>query len=74
MHTTMVVEGESGTQQVSFDNCIIAVGATTRLLAGTTLSERVVTYEEQILDRELPASGDHRRRRRDRNRVRLCDA
>src|SRR5665213_1195251 len=53
---TMVVEGESGTQQVSFDNCIIAVGATTRLLAGTTLSERVVTYEEQILDRELPAS------------------
>ena len=53
---TMVVEGESGTQQVTFDHCIIAAGATTRLLPGTSLSERVVTYEEQILDRELPGS------------------
>jgi dihydrolipoamide dehydrogenase len=53
---SMVVEGDSGTQQISFDNCIVAVGATTRLLPGTALSERVVTYEEQILDRELPAS------------------
>ena len=53
---TMVVEGELGAQQVTFDHCIIAVGATTRLLPGTALSERVVTYEEQILDRELPRS------------------
>src|SRR4029077_21161539 len=34
----------------------IGTGATTRLVPGTTLSERVVTYEEQILDPELPGS------------------
>ena len=38
------------------DNLIIATGATTRLIPGTSLSERVVTYEEQILDDQLPAS------------------
>ncbi|TCP54055.1 dihydrolipoamide dehydrogenase [Tamaricihabitans halophyticus] len=43
-------------QTVTFDNCIIAAGATTKLLPGTQLSERVVTYEEQILDAELPNS------------------
>ena len=41
---------------MTFDNCIIATGATTRLLPGTALSERVVTYEEQIMTRELPGS------------------
>ena len=34
-------------------------------------SERVVTYEEQILAEDLPAVDHHRRRRRDRRRVRL---
>src|SRR5204863_4512468 len=29
---------------------------TTRLIPGTRLSERVVTYEEQILDEQLPGS------------------
>ena len=38
------------------DNLIIATGATTRLIPGTQLSDRVVTYEEQILDEELPGS------------------
>jgi dihydrolipoamide dehydrogenase len=38
------------------DNLIIATGATTRLIPGTSLSERVVTYEEQILDETLPES------------------
>jgi dihydrolipoamide dehydrogenase len=42
--------------QVTFGHCIIATGATTRLLPGTSRSERVVTYEEQILSSELPAS------------------
>ncbi|GAA2902815.1 dihydrolipoyl dehydrogenase [Streptosporangium fragile] len=42
-------------QTVTFDHCIIAVGATTRLLPGTSVSDRVVTYEEQILSRDLPA-------------------
>src|SRR3954468_16438582 len=45
-----------GDETITFDNCIIATGATTRLLPGTSLSERVVTYEEQILTEELPSS------------------
>ena len=45
-----------GDETITFDNCIIAVGATTRLLPGTELSERVVTYEEQILSADLPSS------------------
>ncbi|MBW4716455.1 dihydrolipoyl dehydrogenase [Saccharothrix obliqua] len=45
-----------GDERVTFDNVIIAAGATTRLLPGTKLSERVVTYEEQILSSELPES------------------
>ncbi|MEV8516693.1 dihydrolipoyl dehydrogenase [Dactylosporangium sp. NPDC051484] len=45
-----------GDETITFANCIIATGATTRLLPGTTLSERVVTYEEQILTEELPSS------------------
>ncbi|MER5959257.1 dihydrolipoyl dehydrogenase [Streptomyces sp. NPDC056121] len=45
-----------GTETVTFGNCIIATGATTRLLPGTALSDRVVTYEEQILSEKLPES------------------
>jgi len=46
------VNGET----VTFDNCIIAAGASAKLLPGTRLSERVVTFEEQILDDQLPGS------------------
>jgi dihydrolipoamide dehydrogenase len=53
---TFSVEGPNGTETVTFDNVIIAAGATTRLLPGTSLSERVVTYEEQIMTDGLPAS------------------
>ncbi|HZZ51726.1 MAG TPA: dihydrolipoyl dehydrogenase [Pseudonocardia sp.] len=45
-----------GTETVTFDDVIIATGAETKLLPGTSLSERVVTYEEQILTRDLPGS------------------
>ena len=45
-----------GDQTVTFDNCVIATGASTRLIPGTSLSDRVVTYEEQILSSELPSS------------------
>jgi dihydrolipoamide dehydrogenase len=45
-----------GEQTITFDHCIIAAGATTRLLPGTARSDRVVTYEEQILSVELPDS------------------
>ncbi|UYQ66212.1 dihydrolipoyl dehydrogenase [Streptomyces peucetius] len=54
---TMGVRASDGTEQsISFDHCILATGATTRLLPGTSLSERVVTYEEQILTDRLPES------------------
>ncbi len=43
-------------QTINFKNLIIATGASTRLIPGTTLSERVVTYEEQIMEDALPAS------------------
>jgi dihydrolipoamide dehydrogenase len=47
---------DGGNQTVTFDHCIIAAGATTKLLPGTELSERVVTYEEQIVQDRLPES------------------
>jgi dihydrolipoamide dehydrogenase len=53
--TISVKSGDSETQ-VTADNIILSVGATTRLLPGTTLSERVVTYEEQIVTDNLPSS------------------
>jgi dihydrolipoamide dehydrogenase len=52
---TIALSG-GGSETLTFDSCIIATGATTRLLPGTTLSERVVTYEEQIMTSELPKS------------------
>jgi dihydrolipoamide dehydrogenase len=54
--TVEVALTDGGTETLTFDDVIIATGATTRLLPGTSLSERVVTYEEQILTRELPRS------------------
>ncbi|CCH34593.1 dihydrolipoyl dehydrogenase [Actinosynnema sp. NPDC047251] len=45
-----------GDETITFANVIIAAGATTRLLPNTSLSERVVTYEEQILSSDLPES------------------
>jgi dihydrolipoamide dehydrogenase len=54
---TIEVElNDGGTEEVTADHVIIATGATTRLVPGTELSENVVTYEELILDDELPDS------------------
>jgi dihydrolipoamide dehydrogenase len=54
---TLEVElNEGGSQTVTFDNAIIATGSSTRLVPGTSLSENVVTYEKQILSRDLPGS------------------
>ncbi|WP_349269999.1 dihydrolipoyl dehydrogenase [Mycolicibacterium parafortuitum] len=47
---------EGDTEKVEFDNAIIATGSSTRLVPGTSLSDNVVTYEKQILSRELPES------------------
>ncbi|WP_028642626.1 dihydrolipoyl dehydrogenase [Nocardioides sp. URHA0020] len=40
----------------TFDHLIIGTGAKVRMLPGMSLSEHVVTYEEQILDSDLPGS------------------
>jgi dihydrolipoamide dehydrogenase len=54
--TLSVDLNDGGTETVTFDNAIIATGSSTRLVPGTSLSENVVTYEEQILARDLPES------------------
>jgi dihydrolipoamide dehydrogenase len=51
---TIVVDDDGKSTTVTFDSAIIAGGATTRLLPGTSLSDRVVTYEEQIMTDNLP--------------------
>ncbi len=51
-----VKNDDGSVQSFTCDNLIIATGAKTRLVPGTSLSERVVTYEEQILDDKLPGS------------------
>ncbi|WP_291080384.1 dihydrolipoyl dehydrogenase [Dietzia sp. UBA5065] len=47
---------EVGGTAYTFDNCIIATGSVVKSLPGIELSENVVSYEEQILSRELPDS------------------
>lgn len=51
-----VSKSDGTSEEVTFDNVIIATGSTVRLLPGVTLSDNVVTFEEQILSRELPES------------------
>ncbi|MBZ0288352.1 MAG: FAD-dependent oxidoreductase, partial [Anaerolineae bacterium] len=55
-HTLDVELNAGGKETLKFKNLILAVGATTRLIPGTKLSERVVTYEEQIMTDHLPGS------------------
>ncbi|WP_306336668.1 dihydrolipoyl dehydrogenase [Streptomyces sp. KL118A] len=55
-NTLQVAKSDGTTATIGFDNCIIATGATPRLLPGTSRTERVVTYEEQILADSLPRS------------------
>ncbi len=47
-------DGES--RRLTFDHLILATGAVTRMLPGVEVSQNVVTYEEQILDENLPGS------------------
>ena len=51
-----VTLADTSRRTVTFDNLIIATGATVRMLPGMELSQKVVTYEEQILDGNLPSS------------------
>ncbi|MFF0149574.1 dihydrolipoamide dehydrogenase [Amycolatopsis sulphurea] len=45
-----------GGERITFGHCVIATGATARLLPGTRRSARVVTYEQQIMESEVPGS------------------
>ena len=47
---------DGGTKELTYDDLIIATGSVTRMLPGVKVSKNVVTYEEQILDEELPGS------------------
>lgn len=55
-HTVSVDLNDGGTETLTFDNAIIATGAHTKLVPGTKLSKNVITYEEQIMERDLPGS------------------
>ncbi|MBC7273516.1 MAG: dihydrolipoyl dehydrogenase [Streptomyces sp.] len=55
-HTLQVAGYDGSTRTIGFDQCIIATGATPKLLPGTKRTARVVTYEEQILAEDLPGS------------------
>jgi dihydrolipoamide dehydrogenase len=55
-NTLQVRRSDGSTEAVTFDRCIIATGASPKLLPGTSVTDRVVTYEQQILDAELPES------------------
>src|SRR5689334_17243059 len=48
------VDNDGEKSSYTFDNLIIATGATVRLVPGVELSDNVVTYEEQILDANVP--------------------
>ncbi|MBO0798120.1 MAG: dihydrolipoyl dehydrogenase [Blastocatellia bacterium] len=55
-HAMDVRLNKGGSETLKFKNCIIATGSITRLIPGSHLSERVVTYEEQIMEDKLPNS------------------
>ncbi|MEQ8672080.1 MAG: dihydrolipoyl dehydrogenase [Aggregatilineales bacterium] len=55
-NTIKVTLNDGGEETLKFKQSIIATGATTRLIPGTELSKNVVTYEEQIMEDNLPKS------------------
>ncbi|TQK19314.1 dihydrolipoamide dehydrogenase [Microbacterium sp. SLBN-154] len=55
-NTIQVQKSDGGTETVTFDNAIIATGAKVRQLPGVEIGGNIVTYEEQILSRDLPSS------------------
>lgn len=54
--TISVLGADGNTTEVGFENCIIAVGAMTKMLPNTKVSDRVYTYVQQILAEDLPSS------------------
>src|SRR3954447_23410896 len=51
-----VALNDGSSRSITFDNLILATGSVTRMIPGVEVSKNVVTYEEQILDPELPGS------------------
>ncbi|QAY61614.1 dihydrolipoyl dehydrogenase [Microbacterium protaetiae] len=51
-----VTKDDGSTEEVTFDNAIISTGSTVRTLPGVAIGGNIVTYEEQIMSRELPGS------------------
>jgi dihydrolipoamide dehydrogenase len=52
----ITVDKDGSTSSYTADNVIVATGAKVRMLPGMSVSDNVVTYEEQILDENLPGS------------------
>lgn len=55
-HTIEITEGDDKGTTVTFDNCIIATGSVVRSLPGIELGGNICSFEEQILNDELPDS------------------
>lgn len=55
-HTLSISEGKDAGKTITFDNCIIATGSVVRSLPGVTIGGNVVSFEEQILESNLPKS------------------
>ena len=55
-HSISVARDNGQSRTITFENAIVAAGATTRMLPGTSRSANVVTYEEQILSDQVPGS------------------
>ena len=55
-NTIDVAKADGSTETLTFTNAIIATGSRVKLLPGVELSPNIVTYETQIMERELPRS------------------
>ena len=55
-HHVEVALNAGGTEQITFKNLILATGSTDNIIPGIQLSDRVVTYETQIMQDSLPSS------------------
>jgi len=54
--TIDVTKADGSVERVTADNVIISTGSVVRSLPGVSLSKNVVSFEEQIMDRDLPGS------------------
>jgi dihydrolipoamide dehydrogenase len=70
-HSLSVTLNAGQEETLNFRNCIIAAGASTRLIPGSKISERVVTYEQQILEDHFARKHHYRRGRCHWRRIRL---